>query len=232
MKYLIFLYLVTLLLISCSNKEQKTFTPSTHFYKIENLRKAKPLNFLAIAKIFNENLRANYYESHTDIVSKIDKAITAGIDNIKPHIQSQIISKELQKLFYLELIESKDVTENILALKPILLRRGKWVGKEGEYFDIVSSKEASKNLVKETLVKVFITSVFYELQGIEENRGKDDIKCEEKMVEARIFFETIANEINDVKTKNEISAQLNKTFTDIDIARTRELLNSISTVRF
>lgn len=75
------------------------------------------------------------------------------------------------------------------------------------------------------LKETYIFSVMYELVGIAENRGKSKEKCEEKVVEGRIFFETVEKYAEDTSLVNAIKASFETNYAEMDVEKTKEMVS-------
>ena len=262
MKWILSVMFCCLCLFQCSTKKdsqdgqkQTRFDPGACFIVIEKARMSKPVNIPAIDSIYSNDL-ASFIKT-IDPVSDmaITDAITKGKKNEALHVQSQIISKTIQKVFFNEIVkllgtlksESNEIVYNSGAkkindfysvLSPTVIRRSEWIGKNQELEEICrmqlstlkesfghSSLETTLHTLEKTLKEVYIFSVFYELVGIAENRGKNEKKCEEKVVEGRIFFETVEKYAEDASLASAIKTSFETNYTEMDVEKTKEMVS-------
>jgi hypothetical protein len=80
--------------------------------------------------------------------------------------------------------------------------------------------EENRKVLRRTLEMTYVLSVFYELEGIRDHRGKDKEKCEEKAVEAQIFFEIVSGGAASEQSRKAILENLNRPCAEIDLAVT------------
>ncbi|OGJ86546.1 MAG: hypothetical protein A2268_07420 [Candidatus Raymondbacteria bacterium RifOxyA12_full_50_37] len=248
---ILFMFIVPLAL-SCSKETSGTFNPADHYLKIEELRAAKPLDLHKIESIYTTQLAPRYHTAYPAIHASILEAMRKGEAGENVRVQSQTISKELQKIFYRELAASLSALEAeadpamyaqeleraksaYACLKPLSKRRSEWL-KNGTAFDDLFASAFStlasmpgKETVKKTCDRIillfrdiFIYSVFYELFGIETSRGTDNITCEEKMAEARIFLESALPFCRQQQFCVPLATAFHKDYRDLDIEKTRE----------
>ena len=231
------------------------FKPGAFFIAVEKARKSKPVDIPAIDSVYSNYLAPFIKTADPGSDVAITDAITKAKKNEAPHVQSQIISKTIQKVFFNEIVtllsslrnESDEKAYNSAigkiedyyeVLRPTVIRRSEWVGKNQELEEICRmqlnslkeynghpSLETSINTLVNTLKKVYILSVFYELVGIAENRGKNKVKCEEKVVEGRIFFETVEKYAEDTSLVNAIKASFETNYTEMDVEKTKEMVS-------
>ena len=230
---------------------------SKPYLEIEEIRNNKPVDFVTLKSIYTENLadfiQTNDLESHI----RIQEELREGLKRNNTHIQSQIVSKTIQKVFFNQLSDAlihaakftKDsdykskiafVEESYKILRPTVLRRSEWIGKGNELDYIClhqikilnaakngTAKEFvnAKNSLLKYLTYAYVLSIFYEFDGIEKNRGKDHKICEEKAVEARIFFEIIKDYAKSITLKGLSEAALSLKYTDMDIESMRRLIS-------
>ena len=136
----------------------------------------------------------------------------------------------------------------LLEAAPVLRatagRRSGWVGKGAEYTDLFDAamqrlRQAAEGKNRESLAeagaqlaslvtKVLVLSVFYELEGLEQARGKDADKAGEKREEARIYHLSLVTEHRSRDEQGAVAAseQLALPVEQIDIGLVRELLNN------
>jgi hypothetical protein len=231
-----------------------TFDPVKPFLRIEAARKADPVDFGTIGREYQTALQPFVMKVNLDEHREIIKAVQLGTKGERPHVQSQKVSKRLQKVFFLEimlLMEKKDAMASRIdhaktagrigkyynVLRPTVKRRSQWIGSENHLDDIciqainqiqraqgTAETEKSAQDLKNTLKKVFVLSVYYELKGIEEARGYYPIKCEEKEIEARLFYETVSGFVKAPELNDQINAALHTGYLDMDVAGIRKML--------
>ncbi|MBF0430595.1 MAG: hypothetical protein HQK83_04915 [Fibrobacteria bacterium] len=251
---LILFSVITLLWMSCSpQKENAVFDPWPAFSSMEIARKEAPLNISKIEKLYLSYLKDTVMTKNPTINEQITKAIAeAKVDN-KTHVQSQVISKTLQLFFFRELsaglleltgLDKKTYATTIrrirslyACLQPTVIRRSEWVNRGRELDDICLNEivrlesqpseplqsEAASSL-EGTLVYVYALSVMYEMDGIEKHRGKDPKICEEKVAEARIFFEIIRRHLTAKPLEEAINKLLQSGFEDMDTEAVRGMM--------
>ncbi len=262
MKRIIIVALCFLPLLQCSTKKdsqgekkQAPFDPAVYFVEIERTRKSKPVDIVKIDSIYSHHL-APFVKS-VDPASDpiIIDAIKKGKNNDAPHVQYQIVSKTIQKVFYNEIINSlnklktlsdekvyKTEVEKIknyyAILSPTVIRRSEWIGKKQELEEVCllqlnelkelyckPTLEKVTNALENTLKEVYVLSIFYELAGIVENRGKNEKKCEEKLAEGRIFFEIVEKYANDSSLVNSIKTLFETDYNEMDIEKARGMVS-------
>ena len=151
MKTVTIALIILLCLISgCDKKDSAQVSPIAEkvsaFKNIERIRTGDKFDFQSIEEIYNSHLKAfaskydKTFGEEMDVI--IERAIRDGRAGKYPKVQAQIVSKTLQKLFFLafqdELEQSSrlDVPatehwENAKgyyeAIKPTVLRRGEWM---------------------------------------------------------------------------------------------------------
>ena len=240
---------------SQDKQKQTRFDPGAFFIAVEKARISKPVNIPSIDSIYSNHLAPFIKTVDPASDMAITDAITKGKKNEAPHVQSQIISKTIQKVFFNEIVtllsslrnESDEKAYNSAigkiedyykVLSPTVIRRSEWIGKNRELEEICRmqlnslkeyyshpSLETSINTLVNTIKKVYILSVFYELVGIAENRGKNKVKCEEKVVEGRIFFETVEKYAEDTSLVSAIKASFETNYTEMDVEKTKEMVS-------
>lgn len=248
-RILISLSLIAISLVCCSKVEEQIFTPYPYFSAIEKSRKAKPVDFTSIKQVYTEKLDGFVSDIEPAAASQINAAIQKGINKEKAHVQSQIVSKTLQKVFFKRIIflleklpaaetdkiqHISDISALYQCLSPTVVRRGEWGGEGREMDDaclqgIQSLKEKSEcqdavNQIKNNLVKTYVLSVYYELAGIVENRGKNHEKCEEKQMEGILFYQTVMEYVEDKTLRDSIADGLSLNYQEMDIPVIREQL--------
>ncbi len=150
--FIIFFYLIS----GCGKKSSIQSSPIAEkvaaFQNIERIRTGDKLDFQAIEEIYSSHLKEfalkydkNFGEEMNVI---IEKAIRDGNVGKYPKIQAQIISKTLQKVFFLalqnELKQSSKLDDAAAkhwenasryyeALQPTVLRRGDWMEVDNLY---------------------------------------------------------------------------------------------------
>ena len=261
MKRILSVICCCLCLLHCSTKkdsqqehEQKVFKPGPVFIAVENARKGKPADIPAIDSVYSNHLSPFIKKVDPGSDVAITEAITKAKKNEAPHVQSQIISKTIQKVFFNEigtllksLINESDeraynseiekIEDYYEVLSPTVVRRSEWVGKNRELEEIcrmqlASLKESFGNTALETSIQtlektlkgVYILSVLYELVGIAGNRGENAEKCEEKVAEGRIFFETVEKYAEDTSLVSSVKASFETDYMEMDVEKTKEMV--------
>jgi hypothetical protein len=236
---------------ACGTADRGAFEdPSPHFLAIESSRKAKPVDFARIASTYDEHL-ADFVRSRDSAAdASIVRAISDGKQQRRVHVQSQVVSKTLQKVMLHEIIaalrgpgpgkdsRSRQAEERMLegyyaCLSPTVVRRSEWIGRGRELDELVwahmeslreeAHRERAAADIEKTLVGVFALSVLYELEGIEGSRGEDSLKCEEKQAEARLFFEAIRSHAGGDSLGNALGEKLRRDCRELDIVGARHL---------
>lgn len=265
--YCLFLCRCSTKIDSQSKSEKVFFNPQVYFVAIEKARKNKIGSIAAIDSIYSKELSSfvKSVDSTSDVV--IMNAIKKGQKNEAIHVQSQIISKTIQKVFFNETVrllgilqnESNEfiynkTVKNIIKyysiLSPTVIRRSEWVGKKREFeetcrMQLEQIKTSFKNQgvdkkasmlgdilkdvhilsIENTLVEVYLLSVFYELDGIAKNRGKSAETCEEKVAEGRIFFEIVKKYAKDTTLVNDITSSFEINYNEMDIEKIKKLIS-------
>jgi len=149
-KYVIALIILPHLIIGCGKKDGTQSSLIAQkvgaFQNIERIRTEDKLDFQTIEEIYNSHLKefASKYDKifgeAMDVI--IEKAIRDGKVSKYPKVQAQIISKTLQKVFFLALQDKIDQVHKLddtapehlenasgyyEALRPTVLRRGEWM---------------------------------------------------------------------------------------------------------
>jgi hypothetical protein len=156
-KYIIALVILPYLIIGCGKKGSEQGSPIAEkvaaFQNIETIRTGDKLDFRAIEEIYNLRLKEfalKYDKTFGEEMGVIiEKAIRNGKASKYPKAQVQIISKTLQKVFFLALkgeLEQAAKLDNASArhledasgyyevIRPTVLRRGEWM-KVGTLYD-------------------------------------------------------------------------------------------------
>ncbi len=247
MKSLITIGCLFLILISCSVKKEEVssvFAPFSDYLEIEKIRTKKPIDFKTIKKIYLRKLKSDIMPFSKDDDIRIENAIVLGLKGDKPHVRSQEVSKILQKVYFLKLKEialSSSVSVDNLKkyyaiLEPTVVRRSEWIGKGREFPDKIENifkkldiekEDVKRKILLSDLINIiadsYILSIYYEFEGIENNRGNNTDKCEEKEVEARLFFETISSFIQEDSIALEFKKLLDVDYKEMDIEQLRKL---------
>ena len=262
MKRILSVICCCLCLLHCSTKkdsqqehEQKVFKPGAFFIAVEKARKSKPLDIPAIDSVYSNHLAPfiKTVDPGSDVA--ITEAIIKAKENEAPHVQSQIISKTIQKVFFNEIVtllnslknESDEKAFNSAigktgiyyeVLSPTVVRRSEWIGKNRELEEICRMQfaslkesfgspalETSIHTLEKTLKEVYILSVLYELVGIAENRGENREKCEEKVAEGRIFFEIVEKYAEDTSLVSSIKASFETDYMEMDVEKTKVMVS-------
>ena len=149
-KYIIALIILPHLIIGCGKKDGTQSSLIAQkvgaFQNIERIRTEDKLDFQTIEEIYNSHLKkfASKYDKTfgeaMDVI--IERAIRDGKVSKYPKVQAQIISKTLQKVFFLALQDKIDQVQKLddtapehlenasgyyEALRPTVLRRGDWM---------------------------------------------------------------------------------------------------------
>lgn len=251
-----------LCLLHCSTKEdskqeqeQKVFKQGPFYIAVEKARKSKPVDIHAIDSLYANHLAPFIKTVDPGSDAVITGAITKAKKNEVHHVQSQTISKTIQKVFFNEVVsllhslknESEEKVYNSAiekiedyyeVLSPTVVRRSEWVGKNRELEEVCrmqlaslkesfgrAALETSIRTLEKTLKEVYILSVLYELVGITENRGKNAEKCEEKVTEGRIFFETVEKYAEDSSLVSTVKASFGMDYMEMDVEKTKEMVS-------
>ena len=188
--------------------------------------------------------------------ASITGALDRAAQGDSPRVNGQVAEKTIQRAFVLSLRRGVvDLLANpadpkglqtILDVVPVIAstadRRSQWVGKGSEYTNawkgmIQSLQGAFDRKEPERLkiacrridafvTKIFVLSVFYELVGLENARGADEIKAAEKRVEATIFHKNILEQHRrrDSQGAEVVAGQLTQPISQIDIELLRKIL--------
>ena len=125
------------------------------------------------------------------------------------------------------------------VLSPTVIRRSAWIGKERELDDMCRmhiralkssfndkpEKEKGLETLRNALKQAFALSVLFELEGIAENRGKDNEKCKEKEVEGRTYFEIVGKYAGSDSLKSLIQSGFAKGYEDMDIEKMQKMVS-------
>ena len=156
-KYTIVFIILLHLIIGCGKKDSTQSSPTaekvTAFQNIERIRTGNRLDFQAMGEIYNSSLKGFAAEYDRTFGEKMDVIIKEAIRNGKadkyPKVQAQIVSKTLQKVFFLAIqdelkqaakldVAATEHWENAKgyyeAIKPTVLRRGEWM-EAGSLYD-------------------------------------------------------------------------------------------------
>jgi hypothetical protein len=243
-----------LVLAACTSKKSDFMYIPQGFLAIEQARKNKPIDFAVINDQYRQQLQSFIAGSNSAAHQEIVNAINQGMNKKQPHIQSQVVSKVLQLVFYRELVKSLDhllqakdpavcqqeyvkVSALYQALSPLVTRRGEWIG-QGQALDQAcllllpdlqsfppdDKARAAAQSLREVLRNAYVLSVYYELEGIEKARGADIPKCEEKQTEAILFFRAVADQAANDSLRQVLAAALERPFTEMDIPLMRTQL--------
>jgi hypothetical protein len=249
----LFIAFLLALSVCCSRQKKDIFNPSPHFLQIERLRKQKPLDFREIENKYVNDLKEYVQERDSSGNSIILNALVSGLQGVRPHVQSQKVSKTLQKVFFnslvlelkrLDTIKEESGREDIIlminnlyeCLAPTVARRSQWIGRQSELDDgcrmaiqglkNINDRKKSAERLEKYLVQTYVLSVYYELEGIQEARGQDSIKCEEKETEARIFFDIISDYAGNSLQRDFIRGALKQGYRDMTIPILRSALRN------
>ena len=149
-KYTIAIIILLYLIIGCGKKGSEQSSPIAEkvaaFQNIERIRTGDKVDFQAVEEIYDSHLKefASKYDKtfgeEMDVI--IERAIGDGEVSKYPKVQAQIISKTLQKVFFLALkdelkqsskldVAAVEHWENASgyyeALRPTVRRRGEWM---------------------------------------------------------------------------------------------------------
>lgn len=218
---------------------------SSIFFAIETVRKNKPVQFDRI-----DSLVAIHADSlqKWDSVSyaHIQRALADAHEGTRPHVQSQIISKTLQLIFFNRLHralartfphDTSHTADLYECLSPTVLRRSEWIGKNRELDELFRnalrsylSHDGSNTpnpavpIMKDLLIKTYFFSVLYEFEGIEKNRGKDEEKCEEKEIEALLFLQIIGQFAAKLDAVDSLQQRLEQGYQNLNVKQARRFL--------
>jgi len=186
----------------------------------------------------------------------IVQAIAAGTKGQDANYHAQIVDKLTQYAGYLAFVggwemklkgkADESIMQRLEQSVPIVraatMRRSQWVDKGDQYpsaFDAATKKlgelvaqgqtdqaQATWQELENLLNKVYVLSVFYELGGLLEARGDDEVKASEKIAETRVYYRFVASvhqqrNPDGAKTVNQ---QLAKPIADIDVDLIRQIL--------
>ena len=157
-----------------------------------------------------------------DLEPTIRAALAQGRAGRDVHAVAQVAEKTIQRAFILTFTKDLAAIEGVLqdperiarireaaqVLRSVAERRSRWAGKGSEYPDLFdaawtrlfeaagrkdrAAAAEAKDQLQALTIKGIVLSVFYELEGLEEARGKDEDKVAEKRVEAQIYHRNIA----------------------------------------
>lgn len=152
-----------------------------------------------------------------DLAPAIRSALEQGREGRNPAVAAQIAEKSIQRAFIItftknlkrlkETVEDDESLRLIEEAAPVIrstaARRSQWVGKENEYPDLLDEimgrlvagagrgnaevVTAAVAQAEALVTRILVLSVFYELDGLEKARGRDEDKAGEKRVEAQIY---------------------------------------------
>jgi len=96
------------LLFCCNKEDTPVFDPSEHFIAIESIRGNKPVDFGALAQTYSTSLAEYVQGVDAEAHTRVTEALTKGQSGEQPHVQSQMVSKVLQKAFFAEAVASME----------------------------------------------------------------------------------------------------------------------------
>ena len=237
--------------------QEKVFKPGTYFKAIEHARNSKPVNFALIDSLYTSDLMSFVKSADPASDAVFKEAVAKGAEGDMPHVQSQTISKTIQKVFFNEITsllqalknetDEKAFKEKLAILREYyavisstVVRRGEWIGKGRELDDVcrMQLQETEKSFGNENIAKhlssfentlrdTYILSVLYELVGIGENRGKNAEKCEEKVVEGRIFLEIVEKYAIDTTVIGTLKNAFTADYRELDVEKTIALVGQV-----
>lgn len=170
--------------------------------------------------------------------------------------QAQVADKLIQYTFfllahhYINLMVSSDDRDRLYkklgTVMPVIgatvERRGSWVGRQEEFVNsfhalqekvsgAIDQKQRDQlaQAVEQTkafITKVYVLSVFYELEGLAQTRGQDEDKAAEKIAEAKTYHRFVAEEHSrrDAQGAQAVIDQLDKPVDQVDVDFVREVL--------
>ena len=240
-------------LLMCCKEDEPVFDPSVHFVAMETTRAQKPVDFGALAETYTTNLAQYVQGIDAEAHQRVTQALEKGRAGEQPHVQSQVVSKVLQKAFFAEAVAAmerlkglrgKEYQKELAALKglyrclqPTVVRRSEWIGLERELDERCRHELGGLNgtpdgqtvalktaALESLLTRVYVLSVLYELEGIEKNRGVDSLKCEEKVTEATLFLETVTPYARSDSIATALQQELGKGYAELDVEAARALV--------
>jgi hypothetical protein len=224
-----------------------------------SIRRNKPVDFAFLKQLYERNLQnyvTKVDESYgTQLDAIVSQAIEQGLKGQDIPANVQWAEKTIQQAFILDFLTSLErfgepaLWSRIKAAAPVLRaiaeRRGAWTGRDSEYPDLfdallrqIESHAAAREATplrqgKEQLAglmrKMLVLSIFYELSGCEKARGGNPNEAVEKVVEAQIYFQSVAEEgrKRDAAVAEAIAGELAKKPDQVDIDLVRSLLRNL-----
>lgn len=185
-------------------------------------------------------------------------ALKMGAEGKNIHGNMQVAEKSIQRAYILFFFDSlKSIASNpkeetaitiLYETAPLIQsasqRRSKWANKGSEYEDTFDSffkaiifalKEnngekigVSTKSMDSFAVKMIVLSVFYELDGLEKSRGKNDNTVAEKIVEARIYYQNIlgVHQSRDKDGAATVASQLALPVDQVDVNLVQKILKN------
>ncbi|MDP8223807.1 MAG: hypothetical protein P9L99_10645 [Candidatus Lernaella stagnicola] len=194
----------------------------------------------------------------TKLAAAAEAAMQAGLAGDDPAVNGQTAEKSIQRAFILTFLRSLQDLQNdgsdraaytrvvaaSWAVDSVADRRSQWVGKGRDFPDAFQRglvelfaavndnaaarvSEAAGN-VADFADRMLLLSVLYELKGLSDARGTDEGKAAEKIVEARIYYQSLQpdHQQRNKKGAATVSAQLAGDPADVDVGLVRTILRN------
>lgn len=222
------------------------------YFEFLKLRKARPIDFIAMETLYSERL-ATYIEQAdqrfgVELDGEISRALAESKAGKNIYGNAQIAEKLVQYAFYLhfdgaltalqaqpgEAIRIVEIEQAAPVIDSTTLRRSRWVGQNDEYQvrlkamlnEMKAGKTQAVDSLRSLLLKVYLLSTIYELDGLTKARGQDADKTAEKVAEARAYFRFIDAEVKrrDDAGRQTVVRQLALTPEEMDLDLIKQIL--------
>ena len=232
-KYTIAIIILLYLIVGCGKKDDeqaaKIDRKVSAFKNVEQIRTEDNFDFREIEEIYNSRLQA-FALKYDKVLGEemnviIEKAIRDGKVSKYPKVQAQIISKTLQKIFFLALqdeLEQSRKLDNTAAthqgnasgyyeaIRPTALRRGDWLGVDtlydeeiqqvfGKAKEAIEKKDSEKFVSQKKILTDKLMRIFA-LSVLYEVEGMVENRAiyeqfQIKQAEASTYYKTIEEEV-------------------------------------
>jgi hypothetical protein len=218
---------------------------------IAGLLSAKPAegqpqttDFAAIENVYRASFQTLAKACANGVDGDIDSALERGKRGQDVKLQKQWIEKSLQRIIHhtalgvLDRVPANSALADSAAdllkcLETVMDRRTKWLNPPTPYKDEVgqavaklkgaSPKQAQVQVaaIRNTLTKVYLLSVLWELRGLAAAQLKDDDSPVGKRVEGMIYFNILAPAIKDTTLRRTMTAEWQKAPKEISVVSIR-----------
>ncbi|MBM4152596.1 MAG: hypothetical protein FJ220_03625 [Kiritimatiellaceae bacterium] len=235
--------LVLIGLTACNQKHeetQKIDAQIQHYMEFINAKKG-PAPQLDQIKVLYDQFSDLLVQADLKSQADLYLAQAATNANMSPFLQGvdKTVQQALVKLMRNELYQLTSKfgradhvrVDNAYALygglSSVAERRGKYIGSdtlftsriEGSFEHLREGVEIPQavHMIDQTINDIYFLSVLYEIEGITENRGVNDVIVHEKQIEGLLFYSIIHDAAKDPAVSDKIRAEWGKNGYDINL---------------